>query len=81
MKKKNQCLPKRKTNSEGKWKNVFTRFKENSINNGTIKKGNKIFVPLNSKYAGNIPNKSSTQNCLKNSSNYIVIKKLLGKAK
>lgn len=81
MKKKNQCLPKRKTNSGGKWKNVFTRFKENSINNGTIKKGNKIFVPLNSKSAGNIPNKSTTWNGLKESSNYIIIKNLLGKTK
>lgn len=45
------------------------------------KKGTKIFVPHNSKYAGNNPNKSITWNDLKESSNYIVIKKLLGKAK
>lgn len=38
-------------------------------------------MALNSKYAGNIPNKSTTWNDLKESSNYIVIKKLLGKAK
>lgn len=55
-KKINVCQRERQT-LKGDEKNVFTRFKENFINNGTIKKERKKCVSFSSKYVVCIPSK------------------------